>query len=95
MARAAVSSTLDCPPLVRWELAKAHTYNVPDHLFGAGEGQNKSILRHMEEIRQKIEQVNTELRVLALDIMTKVSQSTDEVSTALALDLCKSGVPLG
>jgi ACT domain-containing protein len=38
----------------------------------------------MKEIRQKIEQVNTELSALAVDIMTKVSHSTDEVSTALA-----------
>jgi hypothetical protein len=67
-----------------WELVKAQTYNVPDHLFGAGEDQSKSILRQMEEIRQKIKQVNTELNALAGDIMRKVSQSTDEVSTALA-----------
>jgi hypothetical protein len=67
-----------------WELARAQTYNVPDHLFGASEEQSKSIRRQMEEIRQKIQQVNTELRALAVDIMTKVSQSTDEVSRALA-----------
>jgi hypothetical protein len=66
------------------ELAKSETYNVPDHLFGATEDQSKSIVRQMSEIRQKIKQVNTEVRALALDIMTKVSQSTDEVSTALA-----------
>jgi hypothetical protein len=66
------------------ELAKAENYNVPDHLFGASEDQSKSILRQKNEIRQKIKQVNTELRALAMDIMTKVSQSTDEVSTALA-----------
>jgi hypothetical protein len=67
-----------------WELAKAQTYNVPDHLFGAGEDQSKDIVRQMKEIDQKIKQVNKELRALAVDIMTKVSQSTDEVSTALA-----------
>jgi PIN domain len=67
-----------------WELARAQTYDVPDHLFGVSEDQSKSIRRQMEEIRQKIKQVNTELHALAMDIMTKVSQSTDEVSTALA-----------
>ena len=66
------------------ELANTETYNVPDHLFGATEDQSKSILRQMKEIRQKIELVNREVRALAVDIMTKVSQSTDEVSTALA-----------
>src|SRR5271166_369113 len=67
-----------------WELAKAQTYDVPDHLFGASEGQSKDIRRQMNEIQQKIEQVNNEPRSLAMEIMTKISQSTDEVSTALA-----------
>jgi hypothetical protein len=66
-----------------WEMVKAQTYNVPDHLFGASEDQSKDILRQMKEISQKVQQVNKELRALAADIMTKVSQSTDEVSTAL------------
>jgi hypothetical protein len=56
----------------------------PDQLFGATEDQTKGIRRQVEEIRQKIKQVNTELRVLKMDIMKKVGQSTDEVSTALA-----------
>ena len=38
----------------------------------------------MGEIRQKIRQVNKELRALAAEIMTKVGQSADEVSIALA-----------
>jgi hypothetical protein len=67
-----------------WELAKAQNLDVPDHLFGAGEEQSKSIRRKMQEIQQKIKKVNTELRALATEIMTKVSRSTDEVSTALA-----------
>jgi hypothetical protein len=64
--------------------AKAETYDVPDHLFGTTEDQSTSIRRQVNEIQQKIKQVNTEVRALALDIITKVSQSTDEVSTALA-----------
>jgi hypothetical protein len=36
--------------------------NVPDQLFGATEDQSKSIQRQVNEIRQTIKQVNTELR---------------------------------
>ena len=67
----------------QWKLAAAQTYGVPDHLFGANEDQSKDILRQMKEIMQKVQQVNEGLRALAVEIMTKVSQSTDEVSTAL------------
>jgi hypothetical protein len=38
----------------------------------------------MKEIGQKIAQVNIELRALAAEIIKKVSQSADEVSTVLA-----------
>src|SRR5438552_1824779 len=58
--------------------------NVPDQLFGATEDQSKRIQRQVNEIRQTIKQVNAELRTLKMEIMKKVGQSTDEVSTALA-----------
>ena len=58
--------------------------NVPDQLFGATKDQSKNIKRQVEDIRRVIQQVNTELRTLKMDIMKKVAQSTDEVSTALA-----------
>jgi len=58
--------------------------NVPDQLFGATKDQSKNIKRQVEDIRRMIQQVNTELRTLKMDIMKKVAQSTDEVSTALA-----------
>jgi hypothetical protein len=47
----------------------------------------------MREISKKIEHVNRELRALAADIMKKVSQSTDEVSIALALIFAKAVCP--
>jgi|HubBroStandDraft_6_1064221.scaffolds.fasta_scaffold07068_9 hypothetical protein len=58
--------------------------NVPDQLFGATEDQSKSIKRQVDDIRRTIKQVNTDLRTLKMDIMKKVGQSTDEVSTVLA-----------
>jgi hypothetical protein len=65
------------------ELPIANT-NVPDQLFGATEEQSKSIQRQVDDIRRAIKKVNTELRTLKMDIMKKVGQSTDEVSTVLA-----------
>ena len=58
--------------------------NLPDQLFGATEEQSKTIQRQVNEMRQAIKQVNTELRTLKMELMKKVGQSTDEVSTALA-----------
>jgi hypothetical protein len=65
------------------ELPDVNT-RVPDQLFGATEDQSKRIKRQVADIRRKIKQVNAELRTLKMDIMKKVGQSTDEVSTALA-----------
>jgi hypothetical protein len=75
------------------DVPKAETYKVPDHLFGATETQSNNIRGQMKEISQKIEHVNRELRALAADIMEKVSQSRDEVSTALAPIFAKSVCP--
>jgi hypothetical protein len=60
---------------------KFDTYAVP---FGKTEEKSKTILSKMKEIRQQVEQMNKDLNGLARDIMEKVSQSQDEVSTALA-----------
>jgi hypothetical protein len=75
------------------DVPKAQTYKVPDQLFGASRTQSESIQRQMKEIHEKIEEVNKELRALAADIMNKVSQSTDEVSTALAPIFAKAVCP--
>lgn len=60
------------------------TYNVPDHLFGETEEQSRIILEMMQKIRKDVAQLNKKVAALAAGIMNKVSQSTDEVSTALA-----------
>jgi hypothetical protein len=60
------------------------TYGVHDHLFGVDEKQSSGIRLRLKDIGQKIKEVNTELHDLAMNIITKVSQSTDEVSTTLA-----------
>jgi hypothetical protein len=60
------------------------TYGVHDHLFGVDEKQSSGIRLRLKDIGQKIKEVNTELHYLAMNIITKVSQSTDEASTALA-----------
>ena len=65
-------------------LTPQQTFSMLDHLFGATEEQSKRIQRQMKEIHSKIKQVNSEVRALALEIMSKISQSTDEVSRALA-----------
>jgi len=75
------------------DVPKAQTYKVPDQLFGASETQSASIRGQMTEISQKITQVNRDLRALAADIMKKVSQSADEVSTALAPIFAKAVCP--
>lgn len=63
---------------------KLQTYDVPDHLFGTTEEQSKRILDKMKKLCEEIKKVNGEVRDLAKGIMEKVSQSKDEVSTALA-----------
>jgi hypothetical protein len=75
------------------DVPKVQTYKVPDQLFGASETQSASIRGQMTEISQKITQVNRDLRALAADIMKKVSQSADEVSTALAPIFAKAVCP--
>ena len=65
------------------ELSDVNT-EVLDQLFGATEDQSKSLRRQVHEIRQLIKKANAELRTLKWDIIKKVGQSTDEVSTALA-----------
>jgi hypothetical protein len=62
---------------------KFNTYTVPNHLFGKAEEHSKIILTKMKEIGEQVEQVNKDLKRLAKDIMERVSQSQDEVSTAL------------
>jgi PIN domain len=62
---------------------KLQTYKVPDHLFGTTEEESKSIRGKMEEIHQKIKQVNKDLNALAMGIMEKIRQSNDEVSVVL------------
>ena len=59
------------------------THNVPDHLFGATEQQNRSILDKMKKVCEEIDLLNSEVRSLGIDIINKVSQSRDEVSMAL------------
>ena len=59
------------------------THNVPDHLFGANEQQNKDILSEMKEVKKSIDKINNKVKALSTAIIEKVGQSEDEVSTAL------------
>jgi hypothetical protein len=63
---------------------KLQTFKMPDHLFGETEEQSGIILGKMKKIQRDIEQLNKEVDAFAAGIMRKVSQSTDEVSMALA-----------
>jgi hypothetical protein len=60
------------------------TFNVPGHLFGeTEEEQGRQILATMKKIKGDIDRLNKEVDALATDIMERVSQSQDAVSTAL------------
>jgi len=65
------------------EMKLQQGFSVPDHLFGNTEQQTKSITKKQKEIHAKIGEVNNEVKKLTMNIMEKVSQSTDEVSMAL------------
>ncbi len=62
---------------------KLQTFKVPDHLFGATQDESKTILKNMKTIHKDISTLDQAVSALAEGIMEKVSQSTDEVSSAL------------
>jgi hypothetical protein len=70
--------------LQKFKELNLQTFDVPDHLSGTVDGQNKDILNQMREIKKSVEKVNKEINALALGIMEQISCSGDEVSTALS-----------
>jgi hypothetical protein len=69
--------------LTQGEELKLQTYKVPDHIFGVSEEETKRISNRMRDIGTSIDELNQDIQALALGILVKVSQSTDEVSTTL------------
>jgi hypothetical protein len=60
------------------------TCNMPDHLFGIDESQDKDILQQMREIGQSVANLNNEIVSLASITVEQIAKSEDAVSVALA-----------
>ncbi len=63
---------------------KLLTFNVPDHLTGAGKDHGANILQEMSDVSKRLNKVNSDVDKLAVGILEQVSNSKDEVSIALS-----------
>jgi hypothetical protein len=76
----------------QFEELKVRAFEVPDHLFDAV-GKTSSELRgKLDDIRKKIDEVNSDLTQIAVQTLDLISRSEDEVSKTL-VGLFNNAVP--